>query len=60
MQCKMDFYNKYINKLIFLERHYRKTNIYTRYHEELEQPYVKETPVVATLVTSPIYPDDSK
>mgnify|MGYP001166576181 CR=1 FL=1 len=60
MQYKMDFYNKYIMKLRFLEKHYRKTNIYTRYHEELEQPYAKETPVVARLVTSPIYPDDSK
>ena len=30
------WYDLYINKLRYLEKNYRRTNIYTRYHEQLE------------------------
>ena len=47
---KMDFYDKYISKMKYLEKHYRKTNVYTKYHAEIEQPYLREEPVQATQV----------
>ena len=31
------YYTKYINKMKYLERNYRKTNIYTNYHQQLEK-----------------------
>ena len=38
---KKDFwYRKYISKMKYLEENYRKTNIYTRYHSQLEEGYV--------------------
>ena len=33
------WYNKYIKKMAYLEQSYRKTNIYTNYHRQLETPY---------------------
>ena len=35
----------------YLEKRYRKTNIYTKFHEQIETPYLlDQEPVVATLV----------
>jgi len=48
---KMFWYNKYIKKMSFLEKRYRKTNVYTKYHEQMETPYLlDQEPVVATLI----------
>ena len=33
------WYNKYIKKMAYLERSYRRTNVYTDYHRQLENPY---------------------
>ena len=33
------WYNKYIKKMAYLERSYRRTNVYTNYHRQLENPY---------------------
>ncbi len=49
---KMKWYNKYISKMNYLEKTYRKNKIYTKYHAELEQPYLREEPVVATVVNN--------
>lgn len=47
----MYFYNKYIAKLKYLEENYRKTFIYTKYHEQLENDnLLDQTTVVATLI----------
>tara|TARA_A100001015_G_scaffold296018_1_gene375707 strand:+ start:566 stop:937 length:372 start_codon:yes stop_codon:yes gene_type:complete len=35
-QKKNFWYKKYIGKMKYLEENYRKTNIYTRYHAQLE------------------------
>lgn len=54
---KMFWYNKYIKKMSYLEKRYRKTNVYTKYHEQMETPYLlDQEPVVATLV-EPSAPD---
>lgn len=37
-QQKHYWYKKYIRNMHFLEKNYRKTNIYTSYHEQLEAP----------------------
>jgi hypothetical protein len=48
---KMFWYNKYIKKMSYIESRYRKTNIYTDYHKQLETPYLlDQDPVVATLI----------
>jgi hypothetical protein len=48
---KMFWYNKYIKKMSYLEKRYRKTNVYTKYHEQMETPYLlDQEPVVATLI----------
>lgn len=50
---KMYWYNKYIQKMRFLEKNYRTTNIYTNYHKQLEAPHLNDNePVVAVLVES--------
>lgn len=50
-QEKMTYYKKYINKMKFIEDNYRKTNIYTDYHRQLETPYLNDQePVVATML----------
>jgi hypothetical protein len=49
---KMKFYEKYINKLKFLEKNYRKTQIYTKYHEDIEYPHNRIKPVNAYPVHS--------
>jgi len=49
----MYWYNKYMNKMKYIEGNYRKTNIYTKYHEQLEQPICNNNdiePVIATVV----------
>ncbi len=48
---KIFWYNKYIKKMSYLESRYRKTNVYTKFHQQLETPYrLDQDPVVATLV----------
>jgi hypothetical protein len=48
---KIFWYNKYIKKMSYLESRYRKTKVYTKYHQQLETPYLlDQDPVVATLV----------
>ena len=39
------WYKKYINKMKYLEENYRKTNVYTRYHAQLEGGYLPNDPV---------------
>lgn len=39
-QKKSYWYKKYISKMKYLEENYRKTNIYTQYHSQLEHGYV--------------------
>lgn len=48
---KMFWYNKYIKRMSYLEKRYRKTNVYTKYHEQIEAPYLlHQEPVIATMV----------
>lgn len=35
---KKYWYNRYIKKMKYLEENYRKTNVYTQYHAQLENP----------------------
>lgn len=49
-QKKSYWYKKYISKMKYLEENYRKTNIYTPYHSQLEDGYV---PNQANSYTSP-------
>tara|TARA_B110000967_G_C18825889_1_gene531354 strand:+ start:184 stop:615 length:432 start_codon:yes stop_codon:yes gene_type:complete len=39
-QKKSYWYKKYISKMKYLEENYRKTNVYTQYHSQLEHGYV--------------------
>jgi len=41
-QKKSYWYKKYISKMKYLEENYRKTNIYTRYHSQLEHGYIPQ------------------
>jgi len=47
------WYNKYIAKMSYLERSYRRTNVYTDYHRQLENPYYN-LPQVPTHDVSPL------
>jgi len=51
-KMKIKWYNKYLSKMNFLEKAYRKDNIYTRYHYELEQPSRQNEPVIASVIDS--------
>ena len=42
LQQKKYWYKQYIRNMHFLEKNYRKTNIYTSYHEQLEAPEYPE------------------
>jgi len=72
LRIKRDYwYNKYINKMQYLEKNYRKTNIYTDYHRELEDVTIQQTirqrqrrhtiqhnPIhIDTLPSAPLLPD---
>lgn len=51
------WYGKYISKMRYLEKNYRKSNIYTRYHEQLEQGYsVNAPPEIPMAIAKPISP----
>ena len=44
LKIKRDYWYKlYINKMRYLERNYRKTNIYTDYHKKLERQQRRNT-----------------
>ena len=52
------WYNKYINKMAYLERSYRRTNVYTNYHRQLENQCLNynnlpEVPTHNPLPTAP-------
>ena len=52
------WYNKYISKMAYLERSYRRTNVYTNYHRQLENQYqnynnLPEVPTHNPLPTAP-------
>ena len=64
-RCRQEmekWYNLYINKLRYLETNYRKTKIYTKYHDQLENKIVpkselfdpEEQPTVVARPVSPI------
>jgi hypothetical protein len=53
---KMYWYNKYIGKMKYIEENYRKTNIYTQYHSNIENN-TSDT-VVATMVEPSCPPYD--
>lgn len=58
---KMFWYNKYIKKMRYLEKHYRNTHVYTDYHKQLETPYLlDQEPVVATLIEPSAPPDSNE
>lgn len=50
---KIKWYKKYIGKMNYLEKNYRKNKIYTQFHAEIEQPYLRDEPVIATVVNLP-------
>jgi hypothetical protein len=52
---KMYWYNKYIGKMKYIEENYRKTNIYTQYHSNIEN---NTDTVVATMVEQSCPPYD--
>lgn len=49
------WYNKYIAKMSYLEKNYRKTNVYTDYHRQLENPYYNRKSYSEHLPTAPNY-----
>ena len=49
------WYNKYIAKMSYLEKNYRKTNVYTNYHRQLENPYYNTSSYAEHLPTAPSY-----
>lgn len=59
-KLKIEFYTKYIEKMRYLETHYRTNNIYTDYHRQLENQPIQHTeaqpaePIIATLVEPPL------
>ena len=52
------YYKKYISKMKYLEENYRKTNIYTRYHAQLESGYRPQDPVRPPRSLPPIVSND--
>ena len=55
------WYNLYINKMTYLEKNYRKTKIYTKYHAQLEnKPVSRSEPFdpdeLPTVVARPVSP----
>ena len=53
------WYGLYISKLRYLETNYRRTNIYTRYHEQLENnnwPNLSVQPNLPTAIAQPCSP----
>tara|TARA_A100001015_G_scaffold275970_1_gene333747 strand:- start:206 stop:667 length:462 start_codon:yes stop_codon:yes gene_type:complete len=53
------WYDLYINKLRYLEKNYRRTNIYTRYHEQLEnnnRPQLSIEQNLPTAIAQPCSP----
>lgn len=42
---KKYWYNRYIKKMKYLEENYRKTNVYTQYHAQLENGYLPQDPI---------------
>ena len=63
-RCRQEmekWYNLYINKMNYLEKNYRKTKIYTKYHAQLEnKPAPKSEPFdpdeLPTVVARPVSP----
>lgn len=53
---KMLWYNKYIKKMSFLEKHYRTTHVYTGYHKQLEDPYLQDQDTVVAVLVEPSAP----
>jgi hypothetical protein len=51
------WYSKYISKMAYLEKNYRKTNVYTDYHRQLENPYYNRNVCAEALPvpSAPIY-----
>jgi len=55
-KLKIEYYTKYIAKLHYLEKNYRKNNIYTNYHRQIENQQLHHAevqsaePIIATLV----------
>ena len=59
VKTKRDYYyKKYISKMKYLEENYRKTNIYTRYHAQLESGYRPQDPVRPPRSLPPIVSND--
>ena len=54
---KILWYNKYIKKMSYLEKRYRKTNIYTKFHEQIETPVSGGLPPDSC--TSPAFASES-
>ena len=54
---KSFWYKKYLSKMKYLEENYRKTNVYTDYHRQLEAPpqnVVLPLPEIPMAVATPI------
>ena len=59
VKTKRDYYyKKYISKMKYLEQNYRKTNIYTRYHAQLESGYRPQDSVRPPRSLPPIVSND--
>ena len=65
IQQKKYWYKQYIQNMHFLEKNYRKTNIYTSYHEQLEAPdypvveQEEQPPTVTAQLLSPTAPSSA-
>ena len=63
-RCRQEmekWYNLYINKLRYLETNYKKTKIYTKYHDQLENKTVPKSELfdpdeLPTVVARPVSP----
>ena len=61
VKTKRDYYyKKYISKMKYLEENYRKTNIYTRYHAQLESGYKPQDPIKPPRSLPPILSDEPR
>lgn len=57
---KKYWYNRYIKKMKYLEENYRKTNVYTRYHAQLESGYRPHDPIRPPRYLPPLIEEDNE
>lgn len=47
---KIKYYNEYVKSTLLLENNYRKVNIYTKFHEQIEYQYAYPLPSAPSAV----------